>query len=189
MAKTDTRQRMLLSAVDLLREEGAAGVTIDAVLAASGAPRGSVYHHFPGGRRQIVQEAAEFASSHMEKMLRSDGESDPTMFAARFVEMWRETLVASNFRSGCPIVGLLGDRRAGAEKSRSTAASAFSRWEDALAASLTRSGWPDQEARDRAVLLIATIEGAVLMCQAEGSVRPLDRITDSVVAAVQPPAG
>lgn len=44
-----TRARMLGSAVEVLRERGAAGVTIDEVLARSGAPRGSVYHHFPAG--------------------------------------------------------------------------------------------------------------------------------------------
>ena len=57
-----TRARMLGSAVEVLRERGAAGVTIDEVLARSGAPRGSVYHHFPGGRRQILMEALQFAA-------------------------------------------------------------------------------------------------------------------------------
>ena len=52
---------MLVSAVEVLRERGAAGVTIDEVLARSGAPRGSVYHHFPGGRSQILREALNFA--------------------------------------------------------------------------------------------------------------------------------
>jgi TetR/AcrR family transcriptional repressor of lmrAB and yxaGH operons len=54
-----TRDRMLLSAVTLLRERGRNGVTLDAVLAHSGAPRGSIYHHFPGGRDQLVLEAAQ----------------------------------------------------------------------------------------------------------------------------------
>jgi AcrR family transcriptional regulator len=37
-----TRNRMLFTAAQVLREKGAAGVTIDEVLARSGAPRGSV---------------------------------------------------------------------------------------------------------------------------------------------------
>ena len=45
---------MLVSAAEVLRERGAAGVTIDEVLARSGAPRGSVYYHFPEGRNQIL---------------------------------------------------------------------------------------------------------------------------------------
>ena len=54
-----TRARMLDSTALLLRERGVGGVTVDAVLAHSGAPRGSVYHHFPGGRNQLLLEALE----------------------------------------------------------------------------------------------------------------------------------
>ena len=52
---------MLESAAQLLRERGAAAVTVDEVLVRSGAPRGSVYHHFPGGRAQLLREALEYA--------------------------------------------------------------------------------------------------------------------------------
>lgn len=53
-----TRPRMIESTIALLRERGAAGMTIDAVLEHSGAPRGSVYHHFPGGRRELLRTPA-----------------------------------------------------------------------------------------------------------------------------------
>ena len=56
-----TRIKMLISAAEVLREKGAAGVTIDEVLARSGAPRGSVYYHFPDGRNQLLTEALQFA--------------------------------------------------------------------------------------------------------------------------------
>ena len=57
----DTRTKMLISAAEVMRERGAAGVTIDEVLTRSGAPRGSVYHHFPDGRGQILAEALRYA--------------------------------------------------------------------------------------------------------------------------------
>ena len=56
---------MLDSAVLLLRERGAAGVTVDAVLAHSGAPRGSVYHHFPGGRNELILGALRQAGDYI----------------------------------------------------------------------------------------------------------------------------
>ncbi|MBV8292866.1 MAG: TetR/AcrR family transcriptional regulator, partial [Mycobacterium sp.] len=59
--RSDTRQKMLLSSVELLRERGAGGVTVDAVLSRSQAPRGSVYHHFPGGRSEIISDALKLA--------------------------------------------------------------------------------------------------------------------------------
>ena len=56
-----TRERMVVSTALLIREKGARATSIDDVLAHSGAPRGSVYHHFPGGREQLLREATDFA--------------------------------------------------------------------------------------------------------------------------------
>src|SRR5438105_8184268 len=59
--RCDTRKKMLISAAEVMRERGAAGLTIDEVLARSGAPRGSVYYHFPEGRIQILAEALRYS--------------------------------------------------------------------------------------------------------------------------------
>ena len=53
----DVRQRMVLSALYLFAERGVQGTSIADVLERSGAPRGSVYHHFPGGKDEIVSAA------------------------------------------------------------------------------------------------------------------------------------
>src|SRR6185436_12898447 len=52
-----SRDRMLDAAESLLRERGLAGAGIQQVVARSGAPIGSVYHFFPGGKTQLVAEA------------------------------------------------------------------------------------------------------------------------------------
>src|ERR1700742_4183316 len=64
-----TRTNMLISAAEVMRERGAAGVTIDEVLARSGAPRGSVYYHFPEGRNQILTEALQYAGDTLTEVI------------------------------------------------------------------------------------------------------------------------
>src|SRR5580765_4845746 len=64
-----TRSNMLISAAEVMRERGAAGVTIDEVLARSGAPRGSVYYHFPEGRNQILTEALQYAGEALTEVI------------------------------------------------------------------------------------------------------------------------
>ena len=64
-----TRANMLISAAEVIRERGAAGVTIDEVLARSGAPRGSVYYHFPEGRNQILTEALQYAGEEITEVI------------------------------------------------------------------------------------------------------------------------
>src|ERR1700746_3033072 len=59
--RRDTREKMLISAAEVMRERGAAGVNLDEVLPRSGAPRGSVYYHFPDGRNQILAEALRYS--------------------------------------------------------------------------------------------------------------------------------
>jgi AcrR family transcriptional regulator len=56
--KSDSRDRMLRSTMTFLREYGANATSIERVLAHSGAPRGSVYHYFPGGRTQLAHPPA-----------------------------------------------------------------------------------------------------------------------------------
>jgi len=67
--RRDTRKKMLVSAAEVMRERGAAGVTIDEVLARSGAPRGSVYYHFPNGRNQILAEALQYSGDSITAMI------------------------------------------------------------------------------------------------------------------------
>lgn len=105
--KSDSRERMVNSTVALLREYGASATSIDRVLAHSGAPRGSVYHHFPGGRTQLVEEAVALAGDFMAGVIEAAMQADdPVAAIDKFFTVWRDQLVKSRFRAGCPIVAV-----------------------------------------------------------------------------------
>jgi AcrR family transcriptional regulator len=59
------RERMVVSAALLIRERGAHPTAIADVLEHSGAPRGSAYHYFPGGRTQLLCEAIDYAGEYV----------------------------------------------------------------------------------------------------------------------------
>ena len=99
-----TRANMLISAAEVLRERGAAGVTIDEVLTRSGAPRGSVYHHFPEGRNQILTEALQFAGEAITEVIDEAATNGGMYLVRKFVVFWEEMLVESDFAAGCPVV-------------------------------------------------------------------------------------
>ena len=88
----------------MLRERGAAGVTIDEVLTRSGAPRGSVYHHFPEGRTQILTEALRFAGDSITAIIDEAVDQGGIALVRKFVEFWERTLADSDFNAGCPVV-------------------------------------------------------------------------------------
>src|SRR5262249_31185960 len=101
---------MIDSAVALLRQRGAAGVTVESVLAHSGAPRGSVYHHFPGGGSELILAAVRQAGDHITAMIdQSAAGNGPHAVLDRFVQFWKHALTATDYLAGCPIVALAVD--------------------------------------------------------------------------------
>src|SRR5689334_13995597 len=96
---------MLDGAMSLLRQSGPSAVTIDAVIARSGAPRGSVYYHFPGGRSQLLLEAGQQGADFIGDMIDASPGS-PAELLDLFVEFWRTQLLDSNYDAGCPVASL-----------------------------------------------------------------------------------
>ncbi|MEU2286549.1 TetR/AcrR family transcriptional regulator [Streptomyces sp. NPDC013178] len=173
--RSDSRERMVASAAALLGEHGAAGVSIDRVLAHSGAPRGSVYHHFPGGRAQLIDEAVVFAGDVIAGLIETAvGAPDPLDAIDAFFTLWRERLLRSDFRAGCPVVAVAVETDDEAGEPARSAAAAFTRWQDALVALLLRHGLPEERSRRLASFIVAAVEGAVVLCRAEQSTAPLD---------------
>lgn len=183
-----TRRRMIESAITLLRERGAAATTIDAVLAHSGAPRGSVYHHFPGGRRELLREALAVAGDVISELIRrATAELEPQAALERFAELWRAALVTSDFRAGCPVVALIVDEGPDDPDLRALAREILQRWRGDLRDGLVAHGIDAVRAERRATLAIAAVEGAIVLCRAEGSAEPLDVAIAELVPVLAAP--
>ncbi|MDQ5895598.1 MAG: hypothetical protein QG596_1859 [Actinomycetota bacterium] len=169
---TGTREAMLGSAIALFRERGVGDTSFADVLEASGAPRGSVYHHFPGGKKQLVSEAIESAGGYVAANFQRS-EDGPAEMVDRFARFYMRELERTNFREGCP---LMAAAVAGAKEEASVpAARAFSQIQESLTASLVGSGVARQRASSLATLAISAIEGAIILSRTEKSVKPLDQ--------------
>ena len=167
---------MLLSAADVLRERGAAGVTIDAVLARSGAPRGSVYHHFPAGRSQILREALDFAGDEITAKIDEAADVSPTELLRQIVAMWREKLVGSDYTAGCPVLAAAVGAGQDEQQLTTVAGDIFRRWREASRQAYVRAGFDPAEAKALAHTTIAALEGAVVLCRSTQSLEPLDDV-------------
>ncbi|MER7182769.1 TetR/AcrR family transcriptional regulator [Streptomyces hyaluromycini] len=173
--RSDSRDRMLRGASELLREYGAGATSIDRVLARTGAPRGSVYHHFPGGRAQLVEEAVTRSGDHMLRRIDAAMEAgDPLEAVDSFFALWRELLTESGYRVGCPIVAVAAETNDEAPQLARSAAAVFARWQEALAAHFHRHGLPLPRSTRLAAFVIAALEGAVIMSRAGRTTAPLD---------------
>jgi AcrR family transcriptional regulator len=80
----DSRSRMIRAAAQLFRQRGYHATAFSDVIQASGAPRGSTYFHFPGGKQELAREATALAGDEIEQMVaQAAGHSDgPGSFVA-----------------------------------------------------------------------------------------------------------
>ena len=171
-----TRTNMLISAAEVMRERGAAGVTIDEVLARSGAPRGSVYYHFPGGRDQILVEALQYAGDAIAGVIDEAAQRGGMHLVGEFVEFWEQLLVESDFTAGCPVVAAAIGSAEEEPQLTSVAGSIFGHWRDALTRAFVIDGFDEPDAASLAIMCIASLEGAVVLCRSTRSVDPLREV-------------
>ena len=182
---SDSRKRMIQSAALLFREQGYSGTGFRDVIEHSGAPRGSIYHHFPGGKEQLAADTVAWAAAVIERQIeRAAKNGNPLIALDLFVDAWREVLEESNFRAGCPIVAVAAEADAGSTAT-AAAAAAFDRWQDLIAHALLGAGVGRTDARRLATLVIAGIEGAILLCRARRDIRPLRDVHRALEATLR----
>ena len=170
------RDRMITSAAILIRERGARPTAIADVLAHSGAPRGSAYHYFPGGRNQLLCEAVDYAADYVAAAI-SEARSGVQMLdiAVRF---YREGLIDSDYRAGCPVLAVAveaGDPDTSADVV-AHAGAAFDRWRDLITHRLVEDGLPRRKAEELSALAVAALEGALVLVRASRDIAPLDMV-------------
>ena len=171
----DARQRMIESAAQLMRERGVEATSFSDVIEHSGAPRGSIYHHFPGGKAQLVEEATRWAGGFIvSRMKARHEEGDPLHALEAMGDFWRRVLGSSEFAAGCPIVAgtVEGDRTPAA---RDAAGEVFTDWQKLVGDNLVEHGLEPDRAASLAATMLAATEGAVILCRAQRSMEPLER--------------
>lgn len=178
--RTGTRTKMLVSAAEVMRERGAAGVTIDEVLTRSGAPRGSVYYHFPEGRNQILTEALRYAGDAITATIDESADRGAMVLLREFVEFWERLLADSDFNAGCPVVAAAISSADEEPQLTTAAGQIFGRWRTALTRAFIADGFGASDAASLAVTSIAALEGAVMLCRSTRCTDPLREVHDQL---------
>jgi len=170
----DGRARLLDGARRLLAEKGYAGMELRDVAERGKAPRGSIYHHFPGGKRQLAVEAAALEGSEIGALIeRSLEQHGVRGTLARFGEIFRRRVADHPERIGCPVAAAALARPEDPALA-AAATAAFESWGRPIAAALRKEGVGDDDAETFAGLVISTVEGALVRARAAGDPAPLD---------------
>jgi TetR/AcrR family transcriptional regulator, lmrAB and yxaGH operons repressor len=180
---TDTRARMITSAALLLREHGVAGTSIPKVLAHSNGPRGSVGHHFPGGRAELITEAIAWAGTLVTDTLakkRAAGASPAEVFSF-ICDFYAEQLTSTDYAAGCP-VGAAAQEAFDDPVIGPVITKVIDSWTSTVAAALKDAGRDANEASDLALLCVCSLEGAILVARVKKSTKPIDTVRTRILA-------
>ncbi|MCR6484204.1 TetR/AcrR family transcriptional regulator [Amycolatopsis sp. OK19-0408] len=173
--RTDTRQRMLDTAADLFQTQGYHATGLTQLTTAGGAPKGSLYFHFPGGKEQLAAEAVRLSGERtgalLEAILR-DAPDAPTAID-RAVDALAAFLTESDFQRGCPLATVALDAAAASEPIREACVDGYSSWHEILRAHLAGQGLPAGRADELATVVLATIEGGLLLARTRRDAAPL----------------
>jgi TetR/AcrR family transcriptional repressor of lmrAB and yxaGH operons len=175
----DVKAKMAAGAAQLLAQHGLEGTSFAEVLALTGAPRGSVYHHFPDGKAELVGAALDLVSGRTAAALEPARGQSALAITELFLGLWRELLDRGRLTAGCAVVAVTvaADspdqlRRAGA---------IFRGWRDQLTSLYVDAGVAADAARSFATVLIASTEGAVVLSRAEQSRDPFDTVAAALL--------
>ena len=168
---TDTKQRMVETAVRLFRTQGYAATSWRGLVAESGTPWGSVQHHFPGGKQELALAALTAGGDVALGAIRIGFEKHDN--AGEAIAWWfgkaQLLLERSDYAEGCPIAML--SLHSGDPVVAQASRDALLRWRSALAAKLDERGYDDSDAL--ALSVLTTLEGALVLSKGLRSSEPL----------------
>ncbi len=175
----EVRKKMIVGATQLLARRGLQATSFAEVLEHTGAPRGSVYHHFPEGKDQMVGEAVDLAGAFLVGALDQRAGASAVQVTEHFLAIWRGVLAQSRCESGCAVLAVAVATDSPALLNR--AADVFRLWRQRLAELLEQGGMARKEARRFATTLVASAEGAVVMSRAEQDMEPFETVARMLV--------
>lgn len=182
-AHGSSRDAFVAATGRLLRQQGYAATGLNEIVAESGAPKGSLYFHFPGGKEELAVAAMEREGARLGAAIASilSSEEDLSRALARLLDTLAAGLERSDYRDGCPIATVALEAAADSDAIQTGAAAAFASWQRVLERRLIAAGLTPQRAARRAVLVLAAFEGALVLARAQRDLGPIEAVREELI--------
>ncbi|MDY6996786.1 MAG: TetR/AcrR family transcriptional regulator [Actinomycetota bacterium] len=170
-----TRESILTATAELMRLKGYAAVGMKEIAEASGAPIGSLYHHFRGGKVEIAREALVNAGAAYGLLIPTivDAHRDLGAAIEGVFTQAAEDMADTGFANMCPVASVSAEVADTVEELRRVCADVFAGWIDGGTAYFRARGLDQVLAREVTIALVGALEGAFLLARALRSTEPL----------------
>jgi TetR/AcrR family transcriptional regulator, lmrAB and yxaGH operons repressor len=170
-----SRQRLIDATAALLRKQGFHGTGLAEIVQTSGAPRGSLYFYFPGGKEELACAALAESGAALRQLLGQviDAAGDVASAVEQVCQHLAASLAASGWEQGCPLATVALEASSASPQVRETCAAHFNAWIELISERLIRAGVAPEQARQFATFGLAAIEGALLLSKVQRDPQPL----------------
>lgn len=175
---------MIEATAGLLRRRGLSGTSFTEVVQDSATSRGVIYHHFPGGKDELARAAVEWTGEQVRgRLVAAAADATPAEVVETFLARVRPAVLQSTGGASCAVAAATAEGAPGSEL-QAVARRAFQSWVETLTVQLTAAGVELEEAAGLAALMVIVLEGAHVLCRAEGSAEPFDAAASTIRSLV-----
>ena len=177
---------MIETTARLIQVRGYYGVSLNDILTECGAPRGSLYFHFPGGKTMLILEAVRVGIAEATRVLRHclEDADDPSAGVRAFFQAAAREMVDTQYLFGCPVAPIVLDSPEIDTELARTCQAGLKEWESLYRSALESAGVPAGRATRLSRTILAGMEGALMMARSERSVAPLVEVGDEMAALI-----
>lgn len=182
-----TRDRLIDSMQQALRQKGYHGVGLTELLAHANAPKGVLYHHFPGGKSELAVAAIDAVigqlTDALERLIAKH--SDPALALQAWMGSAQKVLAGSGFASGCPLATIALESTPQDTAVRAALANGFAAIRERMSHALQGAGVEATRARNLAALIVSAYEGALVQARVAGNVDAMRHTSDALMDMVR----
>ena len=181
-----TRDQIITAASELLELQGYHATSLGQILDRCGAPKGSLYYHFPGGKEELVATAVRHSAGIMAELVQARMEvgDHPAGAVANLILSLAERIRASDYRLGSLVATVALEAAGAGGQVDQACRDAYQLWRDTYRNGLLGAGYPTDLADRLAMLAVSSLEGAILLSRLERSTEPLLELADELFRAI-----
>jgi AcrR family transcriptional regulator len=184
---SNTRERLMTASAELFRRQGYTGTGLKQIVTEAGAPFGSLYHFFPGGKEHLGAEVVRWSGASYLALVNQC--FDPAPDVATAIE-WAfagagMTLRETDWADACPIATVALEVASTNETLRQATAEVFESWIVAVSARFEAAGIAPEPARALTLSVLSLLEGAFIFCRAARDTAAMDAAGATAAAAVR----
>ncbi len=184
---SSTREEILKTTCRLLDMQGYHGTGLNQIIKESGTPKGSLYYHFPEGKEGLAAEAVQRAGSAVEERIRESMAQveDPAQAVKSFILTLAHFVRASDFQTGGPITTVALEAATTSERLNTACRDVYANWQAAFEEKLHSSGFDAERAERLATLILAALEGAIILSRTRRTTTPLEYAAEELACLIR----